>query len=177
MILFAQMVGGRSKVRTQLNWLGLCWCVYIHYRPSGKPFYVGKGKINRAFGFSRRNLHHRNIVSKYGRNRIKVSIIPSLTEKHAFDLEKELISIYRKQGFNLVNYTDGGEGCSGRRVTRKQLDALARGRKPGKHTAQSSLDAIAQSRYKLLDWQKTEEGQAHLKGFGKRQNLRRKKAA
>ena len=43
--------------------------VYLHKRPDGSVFYVGKGSKARAneFAPSRRTAHHRNVVAKHGR--------------------------------------------------------------------------------------------------------------
>lgn len=110
------------------------FCVYIHSKPNGDPFYIGKGRINRAkeFSVSRRNAHYNNIVSKYGRENIVIKIIPCTNEKEAFELEKVHIIIARMGGYDLANYTDGGEGASGRKSNDAQLAALAKGRLKGK---------------------------------------------
>jgi hypothetical protein len=44
-------------------------------------------------------------------------LVDGLDEELAFLCEKELIDQYRRLGYNLVNYTDGGEGWSGRKHT------------------------------------------------------------
>jgi excinuclease UvrABC nuclease subunit len=69
------------------------FCVYIHKRPDGDPFYVGKGRTRRAneFAPSRRTLHHKNIIAKYGRDNIIVEIIPCSNEEEAFALEVKTI--------------------------------------------------------------------------------------
>jgi hypothetical protein len=85
--------------------------VYIHYRKDNlQPFYVGKGKCNRAFGKgSNRSKYWNNIVKKHG---VFVQIMErNLTEAEAFQREKFYIHVLGKN--NLCNITDGGEGCSG----------------------------------------------------------------
>ena len=122
---------------------GIRFCVYTHSRPDGSVFYVGKGVEKRAHDFapSRRTLHHKNVVSKYGRENIKVHVIPCMSETEAFMLERVHIKIARDAGKTLVNLTDGGEGGSGRKFTKEQLAAHVeaakrgwdkRGRKPAK---------------------------------------------
>ena len=51
--------------------------VYLHRRPNGEIFYVGKGLLQRAYDFapSRRTDWHKNIVAKYGRENILVDVI------------------------------------------------------------------------------------------------------
>lgn len=87
--------------------------VYIHHRPDGSPFYVGKGSNGRAKLLSDRNPHHRNIVKKYGRENITISILPCQSEQGSFSTEIGLIKSFRQLGFELSNKTDGGEGISG----------------------------------------------------------------
>ena len=89
--------------------------VYIHQRPDGTPFYVGKGTRVRAYAFTapRRNPHYKNIIAKYGRDNIKVELIECVSEADAFAKEIETIAAFRNQGVALVNMTEGGEGTSG----------------------------------------------------------------
>lgn len=87
--------------------------VYIHKKPDGTPFYVGKGHGKRAYQFTRRTQWHQNIVAKYGKNNIIVEIINCVSESQAFDLEKVYIKQLRDAGICLVNLTDGGEGVTG----------------------------------------------------------------
>jgi hypothetical protein len=90
-----------------------------------EPFYVGKGKDARwkdhlLDSSLRKNTHKNNKIQKllileYDLKKYVV-IVPSCSEKEAFNLEEKLISFYgrlnNKTGF-LTNLTDGGEGVSG----------------------------------------------------------------
>lgn len=87
--------------------------VYIHYKPNGDPFYVGKGIFERANSLKPRNPHHKNILLKYGTDNIIVQIYVCDSETHALQREVELIAQFRSEGFILTNMTDGGEGVSG----------------------------------------------------------------
>lgn len=88
---------------------------YVHARPDGRIFYVGKGMERRARNLrcDLRNGHHANIVAKHGSANIAVGFIPCSSESIALELEKGLIKCLRRSGVQLVNKTDGGEGSSG----------------------------------------------------------------
>lgn len=88
---------------------------YIHFRPDGRVFYVGKGRETRALNLrpGTRSRHHACVVAKDGAENIVVSFIPCESEQAAFALEVAMISRFRKMGEPLVNHTNGGEGVSG----------------------------------------------------------------
>lgn len=87
---------------------------YIHCKPDGTPFYVGKGTESRVKKVSRdHNFRHNKIVSEYGRDNILVGKLECSTEEISFDLERGLIKRLRKMGIDVVNLSDGGEGASG----------------------------------------------------------------
>ncbi len=87
---------------------------YIHCKPDGSPFYVGKGKGGRAYEFKRpRNPYYANTVAKYGTP--LVGKLDCSSEEIAFELEKGLIKCLRRMGVKLTNLTDGGDGTSGYR--------------------------------------------------------------
>ncbi len=98
--------------------------VYLHCKPDGTPFYVGKGNGDRAYRiYSKRNSFHSNVVKKYGAQRIliyKQKI--GLTEDQAFAFEREAIKCLREFGYELCNMTDGGEGSAGTGIGRKFSD-------------------------------------------------------
>lgn len=95
--------------------------VYLHKRKTdGTVFYIGKGSGSRAFYKNSRNRHW-NFVAK--KNGYTVEIYATgLQEWYAFELERDLISYYGKE--NLCNYTDGGDGPSGKRMTEEQKEHL-----------------------------------------------------
>ena len=101
--------------------------VYLHIRLDNMtPFYVGKGKSNRAYDLDRSDFHN-SVRDEYD---CKVVIIKDkLTESQAFRLEKRMIEYYVLtlgygipiKGYDnydhnlpyLTNFTWGGEGTSG----------------------------------------------------------------
>lgn len=87
---------------------------YIHCKPDGTPFYVGKGDEVRVSTKKRyHNRHHMNILNKYGEEKILVGKMECSTEEFAFELERGLIKRLRKIGVRIVNLTDGGDGPKG----------------------------------------------------------------
>ena len=90
---------------------------YIHCRPDGTPFYVGKGTPERSVRTSYRNPYYKNIVNKYGKKNILKGFIECSSEQIALDLEQGIIKCFKRMGVKLTNMTDGGEGISGHRHT------------------------------------------------------------
>jgi hypothetical protein len=64
--------------------------VYIHKTKDGIPFYVGKGKGNRAYA-TRRNKDWKEIVNQIGEYDIELPHT-NLSEQKALDIEKQLIA-------------------------------------------------------------------------------------
>lgn len=99
---------------------------YLHSRPSGMPFYVGKGTVKRSrdlCGASRSGWHQK-IVAKHGRENIVVTFMECSTEEFAFLLEKGLIKTLIRNGYELCNFTSGGEGISGWKMPREIVDRI-----------------------------------------------------
>jgi hypothetical protein len=83
---------------------------YIHCKPDGTPFYVGKGTIKRSNKIYGRNNHHTNVVNKYGKDKILVGYLECSTEAIAFELEVGIIKCLKRMGTLLTNQTEGGIG-------------------------------------------------------------------
>jgi hypothetical protein len=82
--------------------------VYAYLRKDGTPYYIGKGKGNRAYQ------KHDNIAVP-PKERIK-KVLENLTEGDAYEWEMTLIQKYGRINNNtgiLRNRTDGGEGNKG----------------------------------------------------------------
>ena len=93
--------------------------VYAHFTSGAHfPFYIGKGKGNRAWSYSNRSNWWARTTNKHG---LEVKILFSnLNEQMAFFLEKEMINKYGVQGKGagcLINITLGGGGISGYKHT------------------------------------------------------------
>ena len=83
--------------------------VYRHIRlDSNTPFYVGKGRGNRAFSKSGRNKYWKSIVNK---NDYKIEIIKYFNnEETAFLFEEHLIKLYKIFSNCEANIAIGGRG-------------------------------------------------------------------
>lgn len=92
---------------------------YIHYKLSdNQPFYVGKGKGNRAYVKRQRSKEWNEIVKENG---FYVKIHSYFqNESDSFIAEKELIFDLKKLGAVLCNKTSGGQGTSGRVFSKEQ---------------------------------------------------------
>jgi hypothetical protein len=127
--------------------------VYLHLKPSGEVFYVGKGTGKRAWSRNLRNRHWKYIVAYHG---FVVQIhTDKLTEDQAFELEKQLIKHYREIE-TLANVTDGGGGVSGSHVNlgvpksethKEKLRQINKGKKQSEQTIEKRKESIK----KLVD--------------------------
>jgi len=83
---------------------------YIHCKPNGLPFYVGKGSLRRAKYLGERNPFYKAVIKKYGCSSILKGWIECSNDKIALSLEMGLIKCLKSMGIKLTNFTDGGEG-------------------------------------------------------------------
>lgn len=101
--------------------------VYLHINSkTGEPFYVGKGKNNRAFETQKRSNWWSNFVNKNGFDVIILE--DSLLEKKALEREVYWIKRIGRKNLNegpLINLTNGGEGTSGRILTNEQRKKMS----------------------------------------------------
>jgi len=115
--------------------------VYVHYTPKEIPFYVGKGKGNRYKVTGYRNADYHEIVKLFGKDNIRIEIIPCSSEKEAIELENKLIQEYRDSKIKLTNIMLHGWTNSGWKhaeSTKKRIsDAQPMKGKNFKHTEEA----------------------------------------
>lgn len=103
---------------------------YIHRRMSnGTPFYVGKGKGNRAWERTKSDCRSDHWINCARKNGVIVEICQDgLDEDSAYLLEAWVIQKLKNDGVSLVNQSDGGVGPYGQKhsdeTRRKISDAM-----------------------------------------------------
>ena len=100
--------------------------IYLHITAdTGRPFYVGKGMGNRANVVRGRTNYWKNIVTKHGFDVIMLET--DLFEAESLERERYWISRIGRKDLGLgplINFTDGGEGQSGRKMSEETKEKL-----------------------------------------------------
>ena len=107
---------------------------YVHTKPDGTVFYIGKGTGIRAWKKTSRNPYWKNVVSKYKTYNVEI-LANWTTEKEALNHEILLISCFKDLGYKLVNMTNGGEGTSGLKMTEDCKQKISEALKGPKNAA------------------------------------------
>lgn len=123
--------------------------VYVLFRQSGVPCYVGKGKGSRWRENKRQHNPYLSRILREARGNLPTIILAdNLSEENALALEKLFIDAIGRiaHGGPLVNFTDGGEGVSGFRHSNKTKLLLS--------AKSSEMWANPNSRRRLLEAQR-----------------------
>jgi hypothetical protein len=111
--------------------------LYLHRRKSDNVvYYVGKGSGKRAWVFSGRNRKWTNVHKKHG-TAVEI-VFDGLTEQEALDCEVNAILEYRYLGFDLANFTSGGESPKHSSETIEKIRASNLGKNLGKQRSTRS---------------------------------------
>jgi hypothetical protein len=107
---------------------------YAYLREDGTPYYIGKGKGDRAYSKHQRGKSKGGYFTPPEKNKILI-LKNNLTEEEAFKHEIYMIAVLGRIDLGtgiLRNLTDGGEGVSGYRhsdETKMFIKEVGKGRK------------------------------------------------
>lgn len=130
--------------------------VYMYLREDGTPYYVGKGKDDRAYVKANRRAKvppENRIVFPYN----------NLTEKESLEKEMELIAKYGRKDIGtgiLRNLTDGGDGASGAKRTPEQIERLRKSI-TGKKRTPEQIERMKKAVAKVADKKRQSLIEAH----------------
>lgn len=109
----------------------LIYYVYAYIRIDGTPYYIGKGKNNRAF-----DKHQPGVSVPKDKSRI-IILESKLTNLGSLAIERRLIKWWGRKDLStgiLINKTDGGDGMLGLSLESRKKISNSKLGKPGGHT-------------------------------------------
>lgn len=133
--------------------------VYQYLRDDATPYYIGKGKHNRAWVSHRRS--NGAELKPSDPNRICI-IQENLTEEEAFNLEVVLIAKYglKSEGGLLVNLLYGGQGYSPSPEMKKLHSERMKGINKGRTLGPQSQHIKDKKSASIKEWYKTADKQS-----------------
>ena len=123
---------------------------YAYLREDKTPYYIGKGKGNRAY-----KKHRKGIGVPKDKSRI-IFLKQNLTEEEAFRHEIYMIAVFGRKDLGtgiLHNLTDGGDGASGAIKSEKTRKKLSEANK-GKNNPNYGKSLSEETRRKMSEAQK-----------------------
>jgi len=141
---------------------------YAYLREDKTPYYIGKGKRNRAY-----NKHQKGISVPKDKSRI-IFLKQNLTETEAFRHEIYMIAVFGRKDLGtgiLRNMTNGGEGASGYKFSEESKEKIrqkAKGRKYSEKTKQKLSELRKGKKIHSEEWKKiqSEKMKGNTYGLG-----------
>lgn len=131
---------------------------YLWLREDGTPYYVGKGKGNRAY-----RKHRNGSAPPLGR----IIFYIAKDELDALETEAILIWYYGRKDLGtgcLINFTNGGDGVSGLSdETRRKISV----RKQGHRVSQETRNKISKSLQRHVGHKHTQKAKDKIRAFRK----------
>ena len=143
---------------------------YAYLREDRTPYYIGKGKGNRAFIKNRKGIRPPKDQSRI------IFLKQNLTEEEAFKYEMYMIAVFGRKDLGtgiLRNKTDGGEGNSGAirsEETRRKQSEVHKGKKHSEEHRRKNSETKRGENHPFYGKKHSEETRKRLSEANKGEN-------